>query len=211
MFELRPEEVFSLEEAKQQGAEYSFINESILYEKYTNQFLADFFIPPDDLYKNNFIPLVLYEYKTRAKLLYSLSKHDMCDQPTTLFYQMPENLSQQQTAIFTDSFDTLKSLTLWKLQNYNQVKQKTKFAFSKTQGKTNLGSLSYSWESVQYTLPRIWLDKFPVKEDDIVTLSAWIKSANLLTSTQRDGFFRVDFYYCNTILKIFYPINYFSY
>ncbi|MEK7450786.1 MAG: hypothetical protein AAB662_02510, partial [Patescibacteria group bacterium] len=193
LIEIKPTENFSLEEVRNTGSNYAFINKSNALGYYAYRFDTDFFIPPSDIYKNNFVFLSLYEYETRAMLLKELSKPDMCAQDNLLFYKLPSPIAKSKNLIKNFSFETINDMKFWHLQTYSIPSKKVEMLYVKNEGIEN-GSLEYKWENVSYTPPRIVSQKIPVSEGKIYTFSGWIKSNQILKSNERDGFLRIDFY-----------------
>ncbi len=191
--EIKPTENFSLEEVRNTDSDYAFINTSNALGYYAYRFDTDFFIPPNDIYQNNFVLLSLYEYKTRGTLLKKLSKPDMCAQDNLLFYKLPSLLPESKNLIKNFSFETTNDMKFWSLQNYSLRSKKAEMLYSEKEG-IEKGSLGYKWENISFTPPRIISQKIKVTGGKIYTFSGWIKSSQILKSNERDGFLRIDFY-----------------
>lgn len=191
--EIKPTENFSLEEVRDTGSDYAFINKSNALGYYAYRFDTDFFIPPSDIYKNNFVLLSLYEYETRAILLKELSKPDMCAQDNLLFYKLPPLLPESKNLIKNFSFETINDMKFWHLQTYSIPSKKVEMLYAENGGVEN-GSLEYSWENIFFTAPKIASQRIKVTGGKIYTFSGWIKSDQTLKTNERDGFLRIDFY-----------------
>ncbi|OGH19940.1 MAG: hypothetical protein A3D74_00695 [Candidatus Levybacteria bacterium RIFCSPHIGHO2_02_FULL_37_13] len=195
LIQMLPNKNFSIEEIRKDKASYAFINYTTLQVKHLNPFLVDFFTPPDDLYKNSFIMLSLYEYQTRAVLMKKISKPNMCNQPTLLYYKLPKPISNVNHVLKKFNFNNQKGMDFWHLQEYAKEPKIAKMIYSPTEGNDQAGAMSYIWTSrPAYTMPRIVSQKIKAKENDIYTFSAWAKYSEELTELEKDGFLRVDFY-----------------
>lgn len=193
-YEMKPGENFSLEEMAKLKASYAFINLTTVLDYFSGSFTSDFFVPPRDLHDNNFIFLSLYEYETRAKLLKKISRPDMCAQPTLLYYQLPKRLEESKRLIKSFSFDSISDMDFWHLQEYSKKAKKVNVSYTKREGMNKPGALEGKWEIYSYTAPRIVSIKIKAKENDLYTISAWVKYSEELTDKERDGFLRIDFY-----------------
>lgn len=199
--DITPNIAFSLEEARDKKAEYAFINVYDILVHYPYIFDVYFFIPPPDLYKNNYVLLALYEYQTRATLLKELSRPSMCNQPKIVYYKIPPAIPAATNLIKYFSFDKPKDMEFWHFQEYSIKSKKVEMFYSKTEGKNNIGALGARFEDFSYTPPRIVTPKIKVKENSVYTFSGWIKYTKELKEFdkergvgERDGFLRMDFY-----------------
>ncbi|MDO8621179.1 MAG: glycosyltransferase family 39 protein [Candidatus Levybacteria bacterium] len=193
LIEIKPTENFSLEEVRDTHSDYAFINKSNALGYYAYRFDTDFFIPPSDIYENNFVLLSLYEYETRATLLKELSKPDMCAQDNLLFYKLPPLLPESKNLIKNFSFETINDTNFWHLQTYSIPSKKVEMLYAKNEG-IEKGALEYRWENIFFTAPKIVSQRINVTGGKIYTFSGWIKSNQILKSNERDGFLRIDFY-----------------
>lgn len=189
-----PNREFLLEEIRGMGKDYAFLNPAYLVDYYEYSFNNDFFTPPPHLYQNSFILLALNEYKSRAILLDKIEKNKLCEGTEFYFYKLPQLLPESKNFQSGFYFNFENDLNYWTLQMFELESQRVKMLYNKHEGHTGKGSLEYRWEKIDYTAPKIVSKLISVKPGRNYTLSAWIKSDNILLEDQRDGFLRIDFY-----------------
>lgn len=192
-YEVVPDTDFSFSELQDQGIEYLFIN-SGSFIRLVYQFENNFFQPDNVLYENYFIPLMLREYQTRAKLINYGARHPWCDQAQFFYYQIPKQQIVEQPTLFSFSFSDNKDLEFWQIEEMNNKYSLITMDVNTQFGHSSNGALEYQWERVYYRGARVLSPKIPIKSGNLYTFSGWIKPDVDIESNQRDGFLRIDFY-----------------
>lgn len=190
----RPNKDFLLEEIRAMGKEYAFFNPASIVDYYAYTFSNDFFTPPPKLYNNSIILLALNEYKSRAILLDKIEKNKLCEATEFYFYKIPELLPDTKNLLTGFYFDSERELNSLRPKFYELGSPRVKVLHNTNEGYNKPGSLEYWWEDISYTAPRVVSELIPIQPGGNYTLSAWIKTNNILLEDQRDGFLRLDFY-----------------
>lgn len=193
----RPEREFFLEEIRALDKEFAFFNPASLVDYFAYSFQNEYFIPPKELYNNSIILLAIHEYNSRAILLDKIDKNKLCEATEFYFYKIPKPVPDAKKLSSGFYFVNENELDFWKMQTYDQKHQQVKISRNLKEGHKKEGSLQYTWQDISFTAPRIVSDMVPVDPEGNYTLSAWVKTNNLLLENERDGFFRIDFYNTN--------------
>lgn len=98
--DLSPQKNLSLEEARNLGLDYVFLNGERL-DRETYPIFNDYFIVPHEIYENTFEFLSLKEYLTRARLLQKIQKPIMCDPTRIYYFKLPPPLPKQEKILKT--------------------------------------------------------------------------------------------------------------
>ena len=190
--EVRPDTEFSIEELQKLNIDHLFINTSI-FTRFLYPFKNNFFIPPRELYENAYIPLVLREYESRATLIDMAERYPLCDGERFIYYKLPPVYSESGEPIYKEDFQENISKQ-WELEDFNQNSKST-ITHNANDGHTGKGALEYKWLGVYYRGQRLVLkENFTVFPDQVYTLKAWVKSDSKIDPSQRDAFFRLDFF-----------------
>ncbi len=192
--EIKPDGNFSLEEVRDLGYDYAFINVGVLDGYYLYPFSQIYFVPPERLYQNAFVKLALKEYQTRSNFLKQVTKPKMCDDTAITFYKIFPGSSPAKHVIKTFAFDNASDLKSWAFDNYEAKLSKAEALFNKNEGQKQKGSAEIIWQSISFTGPRLVSPKIPIQIGKIYTFSGWIKTNQALNPNERDGFLRMDFY-----------------
>ncbi len=191
---LEPGQKLSLEEAREIGVDYAFINAGRL-DYNTYPFFNSFFVTPQQLYENSYYSLVLSEYQSRAELLEVVEKPWMCDFNRIYYYKLPMPLKEAGTIVKNFNFEGDKAendLEFWNLKNPDSTGM-AKMALSEKIGKTGKGSLEYKQEAFNFLPARMTSEKVKVESDKVYTFSFWAKSMDT-EETNSTIIARVDFY-----------------
>lgn len=108
-----PKSAFLLSEIQESGAEYI-----ALHSGYTDrypQWLEDNIFLPQYVADNEFIHLVLNEFRQNSQLLESFVRPEMCTSSRIYIYRTPEILSRAEIPVASFSLDTQNKLSLWTL------------------------------------------------------------------------------------------------
>lgn len=161
--QLEPNNDLSLEETKNLGVSYVFLNASRLdYENY--HFFNDFFVVPDVLFVNSYQYLVLAEYFSRARLLTAIEKPMMCDKTRIYFFELPT----EEKSYTTKPIDVSGS-SLWQVDDYG---------FEKARLEIGNGIFTFYQSPVKYTPPRIKSATIPVEPDAFYIFSFWARAVD---------------------------------
>lgn len=190
--ETTPNSIFYPEELKKEGYQYMFMNDSRFgYNLYP--FYTDFFIRPEVMYQNSFIPLVLKSYETQTEEVLRVTRPEFCDPTDLLIYKLPTAKTTPKNPVKKFNFYTAQDIENWRLQIFNS-KNRVNLSFNAREGREGDGSLEINWDQIGYTGPRVYSEKIPVEPNKFYLLTGWIKASMDIAPIERDGFLRMDFY-----------------
>lgn len=182
LIELFPYSNFSLEEVRNIGGKYAFINGSRLeYENY--MFFNDFFITPEPIYKNSYLYLTQLEYEERAKILGKLTKYQMCERSRVYYYELP------------DEIKVLPSLLLDKINlNWSSERFDVSGKVVNNNSVENIGNLLvYNPTKLDYIPPRVVSQKIAIEANKTYSFSVSLK-ADMKKKNDSHIFLRMDYY-----------------
>lgn len=190
--ELRPDSEFFVNEVQDLGVNYFLINTG-LFTRFLYQFENDFFVIPEKLYMNYYVPLALREYELRSDRSAIFERHEMCDLGNFVFYKIPEKLPEQKRLLVRYDFNEQDRVKEMLLENLEGGQDDVFVRFSESEGHAGRGSLEYGWNRLYYRGPRAMFPQISIEGGKIYTFSVWVKSKEKLSSGQRDAFLRIDF------------------
>jgi len=183
LIEMMPNNLYSLDEVRTEGAQYAFIN-AFRLEYDTYYFFDEFFVADEQLYKNTYAYLAIYEYETRSELLHVVEKNSMCENTRIYYYKLPSRIDSGDGENILDSEDLGD---FWTERRYNSSVADSKASVK--EGRLELVNSGYSLIS-----PRIHSQMIPVEAGKVYTFKARVKASRDFSVRSAKPFLRMDFF-----------------
>ncbi len=196
-------EEYSLAEMQEKGVDYGYLSLgefSVFFYWWMNQDTKQGLVywdkkVPDSISQNMYAAKVAEELA--AWSIASFIKPWQAPDLNRLIVKVPKKLELPKKKIIKEfSFDTKDDLSSWFLINGYEDKT-TSIVIDQSQGHINKGAVRFDMASVFPNLMRAVSPVIPLGNSDkslAIGVTGWIKTGDLLTSRDRDGFLEVDFY-----------------
>lgn len=191
-------EVFSVSEMREDGAQYGFLNMDWLtlgaywwMNRSTRESL-EFWKKPNELLSNTYSTVASQELArfSVAKFVKPWQAPDM----NFLIVKIPPKPEVPDKVLVSNfPFEKEEDLSSWSLID-GDLGEAKKILFDPKIGKDSPGSLKFENGVRRFPVVRATSQLLPVSEGRAIIVEGWIKSGNVLTKKARDGFLRIDFF-----------------
>ncbi|KKU10940.1 MAG: Glycosyl transferase family 39 [Candidatus Woesebacteria bacterium GW2011_GWB1_45_5] len=188
---LQPHTEFSLNEVRELGVNYAFINAGKL-DYYTYMYFLYYFPAAKEAFVNSHVFLSLSEYLSSAKLLTTVEKPLMCDNSRIFYFELPEDKTQPEKLVKDYKFNGSGEES-WKVQTFADGDGAI-LSNVQNEGRNRKGALNFIQKEVKYTPPRVRSEKIPVAAGRAYSFSVWIKSEKVSGDELQRIFARLDYY-----------------